>query len=170
MNTHAARGAVFALGIETPEKAARREFEEETRGQCGPAVALTAVGVFDDPARDPRNTAEAWVVSHAFVACLSAPMALQAGDDARQAEWVLVDALLAGQPGLAFDHPTMLRRALDQMGLRPQPFKNGPEADETAAGGPIAEEQADGAPGLSVPTAREGGLRPSGASLPALRR
>ena len=80
---------------ETVEAAAAREALEETGLRVGP---LTLLGIYSDPARDPRgHTASAVYVAQAH----GEP---QAGDDAGSAGVFAPDAL----PELAFDHGRIL--------------------------------------------------------------
>lgn len=82
---------------ETCEAAARREAKEET----GLDVVLTGlVGVYSDPARDPRGH----TLSVVYAAQALDPEALAAGDDAARALFFPLDAL----PPLAFDHGRIL--------------------------------------------------------------
>jgi 8-oxo-dGTP diphosphatase len=96
----------FVDAGESPRAAAARELVEET------AVALSAeelieVGAFGDPGRDPRG----WVVSVAWAALLPCDAAASAGDDARVARWWPLAAL----PPLAFDHATIISRAIERL-------------------------------------------------------
>lgn len=78
---------------ETCEAAAVREAREET----GLDVTLTGLlGVYSDPARDPRHH----TISMVYTAQAADPSRLLAGDDAASAELFPLDAL----PLLAFDH------------------------------------------------------------------
>lgn len=82
---------------ETCETAARREAKEET----GLDVVLTGlVGVYSDPARDPRGH----TMSVVYAAQALDPEALAAGDDAAKALFFPLEAL----PPLAFDHGRIL--------------------------------------------------------------
>lgn len=84
---------------ETVEKAAIREAKEETGLDID---LLGLVGVYSDPARDPRGH----VVSAAFLALGSGR--LQSGSDARSAEVFPTEEL----PQLAFDHDRIISDAL----------------------------------------------------------
>lgn len=82
---------------ETCEAAARREAREET----GLDVVLTGLlGVYSDPARDPRGH----TLSVVYTAQALDLDRLAAGDDAAQARLYPLDAL----PPLAFDHGRIL--------------------------------------------------------------
>jgi 8-oxo-dGTP diphosphatase len=85
---------------ETVEAACRREVREETGLEVRD---LRLVGVYSDPARDPRGH----TVSAAFLTRLSEPTLPTAGDDAEAAEWV---ADWRGET-LAFDHAKILADA-----------------------------------------------------------
>ena len=85
---------------ERVEDAARRELVEET-GLKGDIVDL--LGVWSDPARDPRGH----TVSVVFVCKVSGIVDLAAGDDAAEARWYDLDKL----PELAFDHAEILAAA-----------------------------------------------------------
>ncbi|MDO9632767.1 MAG: NUDIX hydrolase [Humidesulfovibrio sp.] len=101
---------------ESCEAAARREMREET----GLDVELTALlGVYSDPARDPRgHTASAVYIAQALD-----PSRLKAGDDAANAAVFPLEAL----PPLAFDHGQIVRDYVTRLAsLRP------PGGDATA--------------------------------------
>ena len=95
---YALPGGFVEVG-ETVEAACRRELEEETGVKAG---TLRLVGVYSDPARDPRGH----TCSIVYLARLARAVA-RAGDDAATAEWVgdwsKVD--------LAFDHAAILADA-----------------------------------------------------------
>lgn len=91
---------------ESVEDACRRELREETHVRAG---KLSLLGVYSDPARDPRGH----TCSVAFLTRVGHTTA-RAGDDAAAVEWVA----LAGRPRMAFDHGKILqdaRRMLRQM-------------------------------------------------------
>lgn len=88
---------------ETVEAACARELAEETGLAIDPAD-LTLVGVFSDPARDPRGH----TASAAFTATLADAPVPQAGDDAAHAEW---RADWRDLP-LGFDHAQIIARAV----------------------------------------------------------
>ncbi|RLF33327.1 MAG: hypothetical protein DRN07_02895 [Thermoplasmata archaeon] len=86
---------------ETVEEAVLREFEEET----GLSAHITRLlGVYSDPARDPRGH----TVSVVFI--LSAEGEPRAGDDAAAARFFHVNDL----PPLAFDHEKIIRDAVKE--------------------------------------------------------
>lgn len=86
---------------ETVEDACRRELKEETGVE---AEALTLVGVYSDPTRDPRGH----TVSVAFLTEIATAKA-KAGDDAAEVVWVDDATGL----DLAFDHSQILDDAMD---------------------------------------------------------
>jgi 8-oxo-dGTP diphosphatase len=84
--------------------AARRELTEET----GVSVdMLELVGVYSTPGRDPRGR----YVTFAYACLLEHTIPMTAGDDATEAQWVLVDDLLTDGVRLAFDHDRIIRDA-----------------------------------------------------------
>ncbi|MGB5211007.1 MAG: NUDIX hydrolase [Gammaproteobacteria bacterium] len=89
---------------ETVESAARREVLEET----GLVVSgLNLLGVYSDPARDPRGH----TASIVFIAQSDGiPLA---GDDAAEARWFSLKSL----PGQVFDHAHILRDYQTRQGL-----------------------------------------------------
>lgn len=96
---YALPGGFVEVG-ETVEEACRRELIEETGIAAG---TLTLIGVYSDPARDPRGH----TVSVAFLTY--APDAVPvAGDDAAAAAWVTDWQSLP----LAFDHARILSDAM----------------------------------------------------------
>jgi 8-oxo-dGTP diphosphatase len=88
------------------ETAARRESEEET----GVSVAdFEQLYTFGDPGRDPRG----WTVSVAYLARVEeSEVRPRAGDDAAEVAWFALDEL----PSLAFDHASILKKALERIG------------------------------------------------------
>ena len=104
----------FVRPDETVEAAAQRELHEET-GLAAPPLGL--LGVFSEPARDPRGR----VMSVAFLAALGPERAAEAvcgGSDARAAAWWPLDVVRpvdgAAPPEglvLAFDHGAILDAA-----------------------------------------------------------
>jgi len=93
---HALPGGFVEVG-ESVENAAVREAFEETHLE----VILTGLlGVYSDPARDPRRH----TMSTVYIARALHPENLRAGDDAAGAAWWSLDKL----PALAFDHARIL--------------------------------------------------------------
>jgi 8-oxo-dGTP diphosphatase len=87
--------------------AAARELREET-GLHVPVDALTQVGAFGDPGRDPRGRS----IGVAYMTRLDARAGEVAGaDDAADAAWFPVD----NAPPLAFDHAEILAYARMQL-------------------------------------------------------
>jgi len=88
---------------ETSRGAASRELFEETGVRVDPG-ALTLLGIYDDPDRDPRGR----YISAAYLAVVPAGTTAIAGDDAAAVRWAPIDS-----PGedLAFDHATILADA-----------------------------------------------------------
>ena len=75
----------FVEPYEFTADAAARELEEETHAR---GLALTEVGMFSGPGRDPRN----WTMSVAYAAIAPrSGLAVQADDDAADAGWFTVD-------------------------------------------------------------------------------
>jgi 8-oxo-dGTP diphosphatase len=93
----------FVRMAETTEEAARRELEEETSLR---SAFLEQLYTFSRVDRDPRER----VVSVAYYALVK-PSALQAGSDAKSAEWIDVVSL----PALAFDHNEIFSVALERL-------------------------------------------------------
>ena len=89
---------------ESVEASALRELDEET-GVTG--VALTEVGVFGAPSRDPRGR----VITIAYAAVVEkSTLNIEAGSDALEAAWFPSTNL----PKLAFDHGEIIRKALEK--------------------------------------------------------
>jgi len=112
----------FSKADESIEQTALRELKEETGID---AEALTLVGVYSKPGRDPRG----WVVTVAFTASVDInDVVPKAGDDAAEALWFIIDKTGDGI-GLtlendkkiilnetlkpAFDHYDIIRDALN---------------------------------------------------------
>jgi 8-oxo-dGTP diphosphatase len=100
---------------ETCETAAVREAAEET----GLAVTLTGLlGVYSDPARDPRGH----TMSVVYTAQAAEPDALAGGDDAKSARWFKLDEL----PPLAFDHGQIVQDFMSGLArLAPRAARHG---------------------------------------------
>ena len=97
--SYALPGGFVEIG-ETVENACRREVQEETGIEVD---QLRLVGVYSDPARDPRGH----TVSVAFATVLSRAVTPRSGSDAASAEWVEDWRSVA----LAFDHAQILEDA-----------------------------------------------------------
>ena len=95
---YALPGGFVEIG-ETVEEGARRELMEETGVRAG---ALRLVGVYSDPARDPRGH----TCSVVFLTAVPRTEP-KAGDDAAAAEWIADWSKV----GLAFDHAKILADA-----------------------------------------------------------
>ncbi len=98
-------GGFVDVGEDT-ETACKRELMEETGVRAG---RLHLLGVYSDPARDPRGH----TCSIAYLTRVSAAKA-RAGDDAADVAWLAI----SGRPSMAFDHARILndaRRLLRKM-------------------------------------------------------
>ena len=104
--SYALPGGFVEIG-ETVENACRREVQEETGIEVD---QLRLVGVYSDPARDPRGH----TVSVAFATVLLRATAPRSGSDAASAEWVEDWRKLR----LAFDHARILEDAAALLKLR----------------------------------------------------
>ena len=102
---------------ETLEAAALRELREETGVSD---VALTEIGVFGAPFRDPRGR----VITIAYVAVLEEPaLKVKAGSDASAAAWFSTAPFdqtcksnaTTKRPKLAFDHAEIIQKALEKL-------------------------------------------------------
>ena len=99
----------FKRPDETLDEAARRELSEET-GVDVPSL-LTQFGAYGDPGRDPRMN----VVTVAYLAVLRDVGAIVAGTDAEHAALVPVSDVLEHRVELAFDHPRIVRDAIERV-------------------------------------------------------
>jgi 8-oxo-dGTP diphosphatase len=99
----------FKRPDETLDEAARRELSEET-GVDVPSL-LTQFGAYGDPGRDPRMN----VVTIVYLAVLRDVGAIVAGTDAEQAALVPVADVLEHRVELAFDHPRIVREAIERV-------------------------------------------------------
>jgi 8-oxo-dGTP diphosphatase len=100
----------FVNPDESLEDAAARELYEETSVQvrnAGNSVHIEQLYTFGDPKRDPRGR----TVTVAYFALVPAPLAVQAGDDASDAQWKSVYHL----PAMAFDHNQIVNYALKRL-------------------------------------------------------
>lgn len=86
--------------------AAHRELKEET-GIAG--IELKQLGTFDAVDRDPRGRN----ISVAFYGFVTERAIPNAGDDATEARWFCINSL----PPLAFDHQTIIAKALETLGM-----------------------------------------------------
>ena len=99
----------FKRPTETLDEAAKRELSEETGVDA--ARLLTQFGAYGDPGRDPRMN----VVTVAYLAVLRDVGSVVAGSDAADAALVPVSDVLNGKLELAFDHPRILRDAIERV-------------------------------------------------------
>lgn len=89
---------------ESLEESARRELLEETGLTVDRLVQIQAFGAVN---RDPRTR----VISIAWLATVSGPQSVRAGDDAAQVAWFSVNRL----PELAFDHAEIIAAGLKRL-------------------------------------------------------
>jgi 8-oxo-dGTP diphosphatase len=89
---------------ESLENAALRELHEETGVE---GMHIEQLYTFGNPGRDPRGR----TVTVAYFALVPAPLAVQAGDDAAEAQWKSVYHL----PAMAFDHSEIVNYALKRL-------------------------------------------------------
>ena len=112
-DTKAKAGSKWTKGKETSEEAARREISEETGLDLGDAT-LNELGVYDDKARDPRNSDESWISTTLYSVELSEEQGKEVAgkDDAQDAKWFNEEELNAMTPEeFAFDHAEHLKEA-----------------------------------------------------------
>lgn len=88
---------------ETAEECARRELKEETGIEVN---HLEQIGAFSAVDRDPRER----IITIAHYALVRQSQ-VSGGDDAAQAQWFSLTEI----PPLAFDHKTILEKALEQL-------------------------------------------------------
>lgn len=114
----------FANADESVNQIALRELREETGISTLTEEDIYEIGLFSTPGRDPRG----WVVSDVYAAKVDpASTAVQAGDDASQAQWFKLeftedaftltkdDICLMGDDNksdLAFDHNRILMKSI----------------------------------------------------------
>jgi 8-oxo-dGTP diphosphatase len=99
----------FKRPPETLDEAAKRELREETGVDA--ASLLTQFGAYGDPGRDPRMN----VVTVGYLAVIRDVGAIVAGSDAADAALVPVSDVLKGELELAFDHPRIVRDAIERV-------------------------------------------------------
>jgi len=99
-------GFVDAEELQEPITAAYRELEEET------GLVLKNQGrlVYQGIVEDPRTTANAWPETSAYLFNVAEPLPVQAGDDAREANWYFVDELPNNLYG---SHAVLIQKALE---------------------------------------------------------
>ena len=88
---------------ETPDKAAKRELEEEAGMKL--SVTMKFIGKFSKPGRDPRMK-DVW--SYAYLAKVSKNK-ITAGDDASDVQWTPISKL--DKLDLAFDHADIIEKS-----------------------------------------------------------
>jgi 8-oxo-dGTP diphosphatase len=94
----------FVEPAESLEDAAARELFEETHVE---GMHIEQLYTFGDPKRDPRGR----TITVAYFALAPAPLTVEAGDDAAEAQWKSVYHL----PVMAFDHAQILHYALKRL-------------------------------------------------------
>ncbi len=99
----------FTRPHETLDDAAKRELVEETGVDA--ATVLTQFGAYGDPERDPRMN----VVTIGYLAVVRDVGAIVAGTDAAEAGLHPVSDVLKGKLDLAFDHPRIVRDAVERV-------------------------------------------------------
>jgi len=99
-------GFVDETELHNPILAAYRELEEETGLTIDVGGDLIYQGIVDDP----RATANAWPETSAYLFTISEPMPVQAGDDAREADWYFIDDLPEKLYG---SHADLIEKALE---------------------------------------------------------
>jgi 8-oxo-dGTP diphosphatase len=99
----------FKRPTETLDEAAKRELREETGVDA--AKLPTQFGAYGDPGRDPRMN----VVTVAYLAVLRDVGAVAGGSDAAAAALIPVADVLSGKIDLAFDHPQIVRDAVERV-------------------------------------------------------
>jgi len=96
-------GGFVEIG-ETTETACKREVKEEVGIDVD---IIDLIGVFSDPNRDPRGH----VISIAYI-CKALSINLHSGSDAKMAVWIDLDKIKEQKIKLAFDHETIIKKAL----------------------------------------------------------
>lgn len=99
----------FKRPNETLHEAAKRELVEETGVDA--AALLTQFGAYGDPERDPRMN----VVTIGYLAVVRDTGTIVAGTDAADASLVPVSDVLNERIELAFDHPRIVRDAIERV-------------------------------------------------------
>lgn len=99
----------FKRPTETLDQAAKRELVEETGVDA--ATLLTQFGAYGDPERDPRMN----VVTVGYLAVMRDIGTIAAGTDAADASLVPVSDVLNERIELAFDHPRIVRDAIERV-------------------------------------------------------
>ncbi len=99
----------FVLPAEDLYDAAMRELVEET-GIVDPSVHLEQLATYGSPKRDPRGR----VVSVAYLALVPDLPEPEAGSDAAEASWHVVDEQRAEAGRLAFDHRSILSDGIER--------------------------------------------------------
>jgi 8-oxo-dGTP diphosphatase len=89
---------------ETALQSAQRELEEESGINT---EDLFPLGFYDTPQRDPRGR----TISLAFWTIIPSELSLKAGDDAKEANWFMLNDL----PALAFDHKEIIQDGIDTL-------------------------------------------------------
>jgi ADP-ribose pyrophosphatase YjhB (NUDIX family)/predicted ABC-type ATPase len=112
--TSAEKGSSFLLDMESPAEGAYREFKQRTYYDLIGEYDLVPVGVYKKLSRDPRNSNNAWVESHAFAFFSEDTFELVEYEES--CRWTKVKTVL-NEPFVAFDHSEIIMDAANALRL-----------------------------------------------------